>query len=600
LKYLTAKEHKEDIDIKLKPQIRFNYLGQLDAEMGQMFFGVAKEPVGHAQSLHGRRKYELEVSGMITGNRLRISIEYNNKQYKRGTVEALVHGYKKELCDIISFCCARGKREPTPCDFTYNKLSIGAVDTINMGIQGEIEDIYSLTPMQEWMLFYALYNEHSSAYFEQVSYRLCGGLDAGVAEKSINELFKRYDVLRAVFFHENLDSPVQVILKERQVEFLYGDICERFNSGAEKEAFVREFREKDRRRSFDLGRDVLMRAAVFRVDVSEYEFTWSHHHILMDGWCIGILIREFFEIYHSYMENRAPRLPVVNRFRDYIEWLENRDKEETETYWRNYLAGYEKLAGLPKIKARISSSLEYKSEAVWLALGKERTRRLDRLAAGNHVTLNTVLLAVWGILLAKYNDRRDVVFTSVVSGRPAELVGVEGMVGLFINTVPVRVRYEENTTFKRLLRRVQEEALASEPYHHISLAEIRARGRLKQHLADINVVFDNYPAERQLQAAAAGTFVVSDIEAFEQSEFNFGLLIASGDELIIRFFYNGSVYEKELVERIANQFDRIIQQVLDDEKINIEELTLLSQNEAIEISTELKKTGEDIHVEFDI
>jgi iturin family lipopeptide synthetase B/iturin family lipopeptide synthetase C len=300
------------------------------------------------------------------------------------------------------------------------------------------------------------------------------------------------------------------------------------------------------------------------------------------------------------MENRVPRLPAVSRFREYIEWLENRDKKESKTYWRNYLAGYEKLASLPKINASIPSNLEYKSETVWLALGKERTNRLNRLASGNHVTLNTVLLALWGILLAKYNNGRDVVFSSLVSGRPGEIPGVDSMVGLFINSIPVRVKYEENTTFKRLLRQVQEEALESEPYHHISLAEIQAQSRLKQHLSDINVVFDNYPAERQLQGMAAGTFVVSDIEAFEQSEFNFGLLIASGDELIIRFTYNGNVYERERVERIANQFDRIVGQVLSDEEIDIDELTLISEEEKDKIRSTIQRSKEKVQVEFDI
>lgn len=171
-----------------------------------------------------------------------------------------------------------------------------------MLIKENIKNIYTLSPMQEGMYFHSFYDSSSPAYFEQTSYRLHGDLNIPFIEKSLNDLFKRYDILRTVFVQKGDKGILQVVLKERNVDFSYEDI----SAGEDKEAYLIKYREGDRKKSFDLGRDVLMRVSVFQLARCEYEFTWSFHHILMDGWCVGILISEFFDIYHSYLENRPP------------------------------------------------------------------------------------------------------------------------------------------------------------------------------------------------------------------------------------------------------------------------------------------------------
>ena len=203
-------------------------------------------------------------------------------------------------------------------------------------------------------------------------------------------MLKRYHILRTVFIHEgpDLDRPMQIVLAERNVEFHFEDIHP--ETEEEKDRIIRAFREKDRKRSFDLSKDVLMRVAVFRLDDSRYEFIWSHHHILIDGWCLGILISEFFEIYRSFLDRREYQLPAVKPYRAYIEWLEAQDREKSREFWEKYLANYEEASHIGALGRGKTGAAGYRVERAASVLDEINTRRLNQLAASNQVTLNNV------------------------------------------------------------------------------------------------------------------------------------------------------------------------------------------------------------------
>ncbi|HLP47615.1 MAG TPA: condensation domain-containing protein, partial [Candidatus Kapabacteria bacterium] len=546
LKYLTGEENKKGLEFKLSPQISFNYMGQFDADIRQIsFFEIAKESTGDWRNLRNCREYELDVAGMVREHCLTMTFQYNERHFKPETISTLVDNFGSELKHLIAFCCSKEKIERTPTDFTFKGLTIETIDRITEEYQG-IEDIYTLTPMQEGMLYHAIADNSSHAYFEQISFRLQGDLDIYLIEKSLNELFKRHDVLRTTFVYKDIERLVQLVLRDRSIDFYYEDISS-LGERDEKYNYIREFKAKDKKRPFDLITDTLMRVTILRVEQAEYEFIWSFHHILMDGWCIGIINNEFFEIYASYLENRPYRLLGVKPYRTYIQWLEKRDKEESACYWQNYLDSYEEQAGVPFFRTKILSTGEnrYRNESILVQLDIEKTGALNRLATGNNVTLNTVTQALWGILLGKYNDKEDVVFGAVVSGRPSELEGVESMVGLFINTIPVRIRVEEKMKFYQLLQQVQSEALAAESYHFHPLAEIQSISPLKQNLIDHLFIFENYPITEQIQGFGRGknksyktSLKLANVEVFEQTNYDFNIVLSGVEQLRITFQYN--------------------------------------------------------------
>jgi hypothetical protein len=504
----------------------------------------------------------------------------------------LLDQYQRELIHIISFCRARGEQELTPSDLTYQELPVETLDRLSQ--RYAVADIYPLTPMQESMLFLALNNDASPVFFEQASYRLLGKLDVDLVEKSLALLSKRYEVSRTAFVHDGLDRPLQILLKKRDIEFHYQYLRQGpagLRDAPEVEAFIREYRKQDRERRFDLSRDALMRTAILQLDEGEYELVWSNHHIIMDGWCRGLLIAEFFDIYHHYLENKPLKLPAVTPYRHYIQWLEKKDKKESEKYWRGYLELFEKTSSLPKNPHSApgdNPAANDKNDPVLHSLSSEQTRALHRLAGQNHVTLNTTIQAVWGILLAKLNGCRDMVFGTVVSGRPSDIPGVESMIGLFLNTIPVRIRYEKETTFKEMLQHLQKTAIESEPHHHYPLAEIQSQTRLKQHLLDHLFTFENYPLPEQVESRKKNKkdndnplstkieFNLSGFDFFEQTNYDLNILVIPGERLVVAYNYQIKVYEKKLIEEIAADFERLLLQVINNDTLVIENLTLLS------------------------
>ncbi|NIM15215.1 MAG: amino acid adenylation domain-containing protein [Candidatus Aminicenantes bacterium] len=596
LKYLAGHEYREGMDFKLKPQICFNYAGQFDTDVGRMSFRIAKESPGNTSDPERVRDYELDISGMVSNMQLVLFVKYCTGHYKPETINKILNNYKDELLRLISCCVTRKERELTPSDFTYKGLSIEQVDGLCR--RYPVEDIYTLSPMQEGMLFHSLYDRESSAYFEQMSFRLPGKLDIDMVKRSLEELCKRHDILRTVFVHEGLDQPVQVVLKEGDVDFIYKDIRE-IDNQSEKENFVNEYKKKDKQRLFDLSSGIPLRITIIRVAENEYRFTWSYHHILMDGWCLGIVIAEFKKIYRRYLENKPVHLPEVKPYKNYIEWLENRDKEESRSYWLNYLEGYEETAVIPGAKFDCTNR-EYKAEHMVIDIEKQRTAALENLSVKRQVTLNTVMQVIWGIVLSKYNGKPDVVFGSVVSGRPPGIDGIETMVGLFINTVPVRIRCEGKTSFYQLLSSVQKEAINSDPHHYLPLAEIQAGSALKQDLLDHIMIFENYPIARQLdakmeedQSSSALELEITDVEFFEQTNYDFCLGILPGSRVQLVLNYNANAYDRDFIERIAAHIQLVIDRVTVGEDVCIKDITLLAEEEKRRILVEFNNTEVD-------
>ncbi|UCH98458.1 MAG: amino acid adenylation domain-containing protein [Candidatus Aminicenantes bacterium] len=581
LKYLTAREHKEGISFTLKPQIIFNYLGQFDEEIRQSSFEIVNPPAGNPMSLNAQRNYELEVSGMVIDNRLQMSIGYNTGQYKTETIETLGKHFKIELERVISFCSNREERDLTPGDLTYPGLSIETLERLKG--KYPLEDIYPCTPLQEGMIFHALYDQHSSAYFIQLSYRFHGQLDMAAVRKALQELVNHYEILRSVFVHEDLDRPLQLILKKGKIDVYYRDIREPVQRGGmDIDSWIKVFKKEDRQQFFDLRKDTLLRAAVLRVGEAEYEFIWSNHHILMDGWGGGILYSRFLEMYNNYIENRPYQFPADKPYRCYIRWLENQDKEKAREYWRCLLEDYKETASIPKRTAPGTASKEYKREEILFTLGPEKTSALDKMAVTHQVTLSLIFQTLWGILLARYNGKQDVVFGIVVSGRPPQVEGVESMIGLFINTIPVRIRFQPNTAFIQLVRQVQKQSLESEPYHYYSLAEIQAQSHLKRDLIDHFLTFSNYPIGDIVEDVINGKndsrevfpFQVSNIETVDRSNYNFDVLVKFQDQMDILLRFNTNVYNRDFMKRMLVHIEEVMDQVMESNEIKIRDIVI--------------------------
>ncbi|REK74754.1 non-ribosomal peptide synthetase [Paenibacillus paeoniae] len=444
-----------------------------------------------------------------------------------------------------------------------------------------IESIYSLSPTQEGMLFHSVMEPDSQVYIQQMIFAVRGRCDRDMLEESLNLLIQKHDILRTSFIHDRVQKPRQVLLKERRTAVPAVDL--RGMSSEEAEAGADQYALNDRERGFDLAKDVLIRAALLQLGADRFRIVLCHHHIVMDGWCIQLILDDLFGFYRELAAGRRIAITPSVPYSEYIHWLGTRSADDALDYWDSYLDGFDQSSGIPMLELSPVHHREYEQSHWQFVWSEESTDNLVRLARTHQVTINHVLQAIWGVLLQKYNDTRDVVFGSVVSGRPTDIAGIEHMIGLFINTIPVRVKSDQGMTFLDLLDRVRKGSVASEQFDYASLADIQDLSALKQQLLDHIYIFQNYPLELDTaeQSALSGlSFTVDDIQTYEQTNYDLNIMIALHKQITVRLIYNRHVYKERQMKAIESHMTAIMNQIMTNPNIAVERIELLTAEES--------------------
>ncbi|WP_218936580.1 non-ribosomal peptide synthetase [Bacillus cereus] len=583
LKYLSENQEKQTFT--LKPEISFNYLGQFDQDLDNTTMQPSPYSSGKTENEHHARLYVLDINGMVSGGRLALEIEYSGKQYNKETIEQLAKYLQVSLKEVIEHCVRKERTEITPSDITFKGMTIEELDRVVQKTKhiGEIENVYPLTPMQKGMLFHSLLNSQSEAYFEQVRFNVQGSLNIKGFLQSLEQLAQRHAIFRTNFVNAWNDEPLQIVYRDRKINLHYEDLQE-MDELSRKER-IEKYTTEDKEKGFNLAEDGLMRMAILRVEEQTYHVIWSFHHILMDGWCMPLVTREIFEIYYAMQGRREPELTVVTPYSEYIEWLEAQNQEEASKYWNDYLTGYEGQTELPKTTSSVRDE-KYILKHLTFDLDKELTERLKQVASENQVTINILMQTVWGMLLQKYNSSQDVVFGSVVSGRPADIPGIENMIGLFINTIPVRIHCDAKESFVEVMKKHQKQAVISHAYDTYPLYEIQAQTEQKQDLITHIMVFENYPVEQQMEHRENHNeteLTITNVTMTEQTNYDFNVMVIPGEDIKVHFQYNAHMYDDESIERMRNHLIQIMQQVVNDPQIGINELELITVEEKIQI-----------------
>ncbi|MHA6534792.1 condensation domain-containing protein, partial [Paenibacillus sp. BAC0078] len=594
LKYLTPRE-KSGLGSGMAPEISFNYLGQWDREMAAGAMSMSALSAGASMSLQSERIHTLDIAGSVMEGKLTLSVTYDKQEYRESTMQALLVNYKKQLLSIVDHCMQKAEAEPTPSDVGNVSMPLAVFDNLRkqLASSGEIVSMYPLSPMQEGMLFQALMEPQSSAYFEQMSFVIQGSLQEANLEKSLSLLMERYDIFRTAFVYDALERPLQVVLKKRNPSIVFED----YTVLTEEEIKIREerFKQSDRERGFDLTNEALLRIAVLKTGESRYEIVWSHHHILMDGWCMRIVLKEFFYIYAQLCSGKLIELPAVKPYIYFIKWLEEQDREEALGYWRDYLSGYEQRTAIPVSGNSIKGA--YMLEEIHHTFGEILTERLTKMSKRHNVTMNNMMQTVWGMLLRRYNNTDDAVFGALVSGRPAEIDGVEHMVGLFINTLPVRLSPNEDAeTFIETVKRIQQRALDSEKYDYVSLAEVQAQSELKQNLIDHLFVFQNYPEVYDINGQSNDQdFQVTDFQGFEHTSYSLSVMMhVHANQLNIKIGFNASEHQLDRINRLLEHLEIILEQVATRPDMRLDEIELAGEEE----KRQLLETFNDTRTEY--
>lgn len=566
---------------KAEPEIVFNYLGQFDQNESESILQFSPYSAGSEVSENMLQNQTLTINGIIEKNRLKLTVNYNQLQFEAQTIQKFASILQNCLSVVITHCVTKEHTELTPYDVLLQEATVDMIEELENKTHhiGLIENIYKLTPMQQGMLFHHLLEKNSGAYFEQARFELKGQFNVQQFENSFKRLIARHAVLRTNFYNFKEELPIQVVFKQRPYEFEYEDLSH--YSQQDVEDRMATILLEDKVRGFNLGEDPLLRMKVIRISQQEYILLWSFHHIIMDGWCMPLVIQEVFETYASLDEKAIPELPEVVPYSRYIQWLEQQDTQSSSAYWNKYLEGYNQQTNLPEIQVQ-NRTEQYVPQKLEFALGEMLTQKLERIAKQNRVTLNIVIQSAWGLVLQRYNNNQDVVFGSVVSGRPSQIEGIENMVGLFINTVPTRIQTQPNDTFTDVIKRQQQMQLDSHAHDFYPLYEIQAQSEQKQDLISHIMVFENYPVEDHLNEREVGkkdSFTITDVQMFEQTNYDFNLIIMPGQNLKMLYRYNANMHKTDTVTRIQEHLIEILKQVTEDPAMPIEHVEMITKHE---------------------
>ncbi|MGR0140436.1 amino acid adenylation domain-containing protein [Pseudomonas sp. RSP] len=582
LRYLGDDATRQAFSRLPVPRITFNYLGQVDASFDQPdgLFATASESAGAEQSPDAPLSNWLTVNGQVYGGELHMGWTFSPLMFDPEVIEAVSVAFSRELTALIAHCCTPGNSGVTASDFPLARLNQQQLESLPLAADA-IEDLYTLSPMQQGMLFHSLYEQAAGDYINQIRVSV-DGLDVPRFQQAWDATVQAHDVLRSGFFWEGqLDWPCQVVYRAARLPVEVLD----WRAMPECEQALQDLQQAQRRQGFNLSHAPLMRLLLVRTDEQRHELIYTHHHILMDGWSNS---RLFGEVLQRYAGIAVPE--TAGRYRDYIGWLQQRDSAATEAFWREQVDALQaptRLGTYPPTSQTGQGQHQ-------LTLDPGLTERLESFARSHKVTLNTLIQAAWLILLHRHSGQPVVAFGATVSGRPAELVGVEQQVGLFINTLPVICAVDEQASVADWLQAVQSQNLSLREHEHCGLYDIqRWAGQGGEGLFDSILVFENYPVSKALEQGGGSGLRFGAPQAHEQTSFPLTVLADVGETLSVQFNFARAHFTMPMVQGYARHLANLLGGMLQGGEQSLGELAMLDMTERQQILEQWNATARD-------
>ena len=445
-----------------------------------------------------------------------------------------------------------------------------------------IQDIYALSPMQQGMLFHSLYTPEAGVYIEQLCFVVEGDLNMKAFEQAWQQLVTRHPALRTAFMWDDVDKPLQVVYDH--VDIVINSFDWRSWTANRQQQELETLLQADRAQGFDLSEAPLMRLNCFQLSAKTFQFVWSHHHLLLDGWSISLLLQELFIFYEASQRNESVRLRPARPYREYIAWLRRQNVKKAEDFWRHELANFASPTTLGIDHAPGTTSTG-KVEEHWLELTAPLSIMLQEMARQQQVTLNTLLQAAWSLLLSRYSGQDDIVFGITVAGRPSELPGVETMVGLFINTLPVRVRIPAHETWISWLKSLQAQQSEAQQYAYSQLVQIQGWSEVPRgtSLFESLFVFENYP----ISGAKGGEqgngkrplLSIRSARTVEYTNYPLALVVLPGEKLTLKLTYDTVHFDAASIAQMMGHMQVVLAKMVAHPEQRLGSISLLTAEE---------------------
>ncbi|WP_198730480.1 condensation domain-containing protein [Mycolicibacterium baixiangningiae] len=561
-----------------EPNVGFNYLGRVavDSENSEWrpvsvggvrpFLGGMSEDVTMVNAL--------EVNAItldsIEGPRLSAVWNWAGTYFDEAQIAQLGRHWFEALEVLVDKVDA-GASGVTPSDLVLKGVSQSLIDTLDDQGWGRIADVLPATPVQEGLIFHTDFGAvgHRDIYNVQLNLGLEGPVDAALLRKSLNVLVQRHPHLAARFRHQS-DRAIQIIPATVDMPFQQVDISAEDPDTAE--SHLTELLAEARATQFDSSHDVLIRALLIRIAPERHLLSLVNHHLILDGWSMPVLLRELLSIYEHHGSDSA--LPTPIPYRRFFEWLEtNVDHDASLSAWEELLTDAE-----PFLIAPETPDEPTEMEVLDCVLPEDLYHSARKLAADQGLTFSTCLQVAWALTLAKFTGRTDVIYGSPVSGRPADLTGHESMVGLFINTIPIRIPCPPALSVADIFAQAQATNASLLDHHHIGLTDLhRISGTHK--LFDSMFVVENYPMSNDDFATTGRGFTVSTLEGHDQTHYPLTVAVLPRHDLAIRATFRTDVFDRESVQLLVERFQRVLEAVINDPLCLVGSIDVLTDDE---------------------
>ncbi|MEQ1527954.1 MAG: amino acid adenylation domain-containing protein [Methylococcales bacterium] len=592
LRYLSLDvESTAKLATQPKAQIIFNYLGQLDTVMtADTLFVPTLDATGASCDPAAIRAYELEIIGSISDGRMQLSWRYSKERFRKTTIETLSDNYLQHFKALIAHCLLPDSGSYTSSDFPLIALEQSHIDAMALKPR-QIEDVYPLSSLQNGLMFHSLYTSESSVYCIQIGCRILGELNIPAFKQAWQQLVVHHPILRTCFHFENQDKPLQIVHKYAQLPITEYDWCT--STAQEQAQRWQKLQADDRKYGFDFTQAPLMRLGLAQCSEKEHYFLWSYHHILLDGWSTPLLIKDLFAAYEMIRCKDTVLLSTARPYRDYIAWLQNQNMASAETYWRSALSGFTAPTPLLMGKAADRNTQHQTNEfgKQTLTLSTGHTQALLDFVKQQQLTVNTLVQGAWGLLLSRYSGENDIIFGATVSGRPADLTGVESMVGLFINTLPLRIKIMPDNTVLGWLKALLTQNQDMRRYEYTPLMQIQGWSEVSRGMAlfESLLVFENYPINQALTEHVAG-LTVDMMSVVDQNNYPLTLSAFPGTELRLEITYAADQFEAETIKQMLVHLQCLLEAFVEQPQRRLSETSLLSAEDKQQILVDWNAT----------
>lgn len=445
-----------------------------------------------------------------------------------------------------------------------------------------IEECYSLSPLQEGILFHSILNDNNEYIIQQtLSFETI--IDHDKLIEALDILFFKHEILRTVFIYEKMSSPMQVVLKKMKPCIKFYDLS--FSSKDIKDSKIEAIKEVDITDGFDLSKGPLLKLTCVKTDTSKFKLIWTMHHIIVDGWSIAILFNDFIRYYDMLISNNAiknvrEKAAVERRnkssYKKYIDWLSNNDSKKSLNHWVKELQGYDNNISLAQDLGVFRD--EKRVECIQTTICNKDLSLLEKYARDNHITVNTIVECSLGILLQKLSGKDDVVYGKVVSGRTANVPNIDYSTGLYINTIPFRLKNSSKTKIRDLLYNIFHSDIENQKFEHCALSKIQDNMPQKNALINVLYCFENYYYDDSSLSLLSKKHHIKIDDYKEKTNYDITVQIAyNSSSLNIRLMYNSCIFSNELATSFVDRLILIIKTIssscdllIDDISINLE------------------------------